>query len=237
MRLRAVFFDWGGTLAQVPPQLNRPELIWSSTCLGFDIRLAEAAIHLALDEVDRTVGPQIYAYVGRTREYWELYDGAVMDRLGIRIHRDEIEAAVQARFEDPSVVRLYPETRSVLDHLRAQGYPLGLISNHHDGLLDVLKYHGLDQVFESVTYSQEVGAEKPSPKVFERALKRAGCSSDKALHVGDSLRADVEGAQAFGLRAVWLNRDGREGVTTARTIRTLNELVPVVEQLAGSDTG
>ena len=132
-------------------------------------------------------------------------------------------------------MRLFPENRSVLDQLRAQGYPLGVISNHHDGLLDVLKFHGPDQVFDSVTSSQEVGAEKPSPAVFERALKRAGCSLDEALHVGNSLRADVEGAQACGLCAVWLNRDGRLGATTARTIQTLNELVPIVQQLAGPD--
>src|SRR5580658_1111173 len=237
MRSRTVFFDWGGTLAQIPPQLNRPELVWGSTCSGFDIRRTEAEIHQALVEVDRSLGPEIYRYVGRTREYWGLYDGAMTDRLCIQFRRDEIEAAVQAKFEDPSVVQLFPETWSVLDRLRAQGYPLGVISNHHDGLLDVLKFHSLDQVFESVTYSQEVGAEKPSSAVFERALKRAGCPPDEALHVGDSLRADVEGAQACGLSAVWLNRDGRPGLTTAPTIRTLNELVPIVEQLAGPGAG
>jgi len=94
MRLRTVSFDWGGTLAQIPPQLNRPELVWGSTCLGFDLRLTGAGIHQALVEVDQSLGPQIYRYVGRTREYWRFYDGAILDRLGIQFRRDEIETVV-----------------------------------------------------------------------------------------------------------------------------------------------
>jgi putative hydrolase of the HAD superfamily len=237
LKLRTIFFDWGGTLALVPPDLNRPEMVWSSTCADFGIQLPTAKIRRAHEEVDRSLGPEIYGYVGRTYEFWRRYNGAMMDRLGIQVHREEIEVAVQRRYDDVSVVQLYPETRSVLNLLRTRGYVLGLISNHNDRLLDVLKYHRLDTTFRSVTYSQEVGAEKPSPAVFARALERAGCLASEAVHVGDSLQADVDGARACGLRAVWLNRDGRPGETAARTIRTLSELVPLVEQLVGPDGG
>ncbi len=221
----------------VPPALSQPRRVWAAVGSRLDLPLADAEVQRALDETDRRLGPKIYQYVGRTGEYWHLYDNALMDLLDIRDRREEIEAAVQRVFDDPSVVLLYPEARSVLDHLRSQGYSLGLISNHHDGLLTVLKYHGLDRCFESVTYSQEVGAEKPSPTIFQRALERAGCSPTEAMHVGDSLLADVEGALRCGLGAVWVNRDGRPGSTTAFTIRNLNELAPLVEGLHRPSSG
>lgn len=119
----------------------------------------------------------------------------------------------------------------MLGQLQAEGYGLGVISNHDDGLLKVLKLHRLDQMFETVTYSHEVGAEKPSGKVFHRAMERAHCSPSAALHVGNSLSADVEGARQSGLEAIWINRDDQPVPAGIPSIRTLRELPSLVERL------
>jgi FMN phosphatase YigB (HAD superfamily) len=87
----------------------------------------------------------------------------------------------------------------------------------------------LDKLLDSVTFSQEVGAEKPAPEIFSKALERAHCAPSEAVHVGDSLRADVEGARRSGLQAVWLNRTNQPSSTDCLTISTLEELPSVLE--------
>ena len=68
------------------------------------------------------------------------------------------------------------------------------------------------------------GASKPDPAIFEYALELAGCSAARALHVGDSLEEDVNGARAAGIEAVWLNRAGAPATDGVPTIATLDEL-------------
>jgi 2-haloalkanoic acid dehalogenase type II len=231
MNLRAVTLDFGGTLAQPTPMFQRPALVWMEICPKYGIPVAKAQVEQAIVQVDRELGSRIYSYVGRTDEFWHLYDRALMVRLGIREQQDEIETAVQEIFDDPSNIQLYPETRDVLTDLRAQGYRLGLLSNHHDGLIKVLEYHRIDAFFEAVTYSQEVGAEKPAPAMFQRALERVGCAASEVVHVGDSRSADVEGARRSGLLPVWINRKGLPSSPELLTIRTLAELPPLLKQL------
>jgi 2-haloalkanoic acid dehalogenase type II len=231
MNVRAVFLDFGGTLARPTTMFKRPALVWMETCTKLKVPLAAPDVEEAIAQVDRELGGRIYSYVGRTDEFWHLYDAALMDRLGIRDRRDEIERAVQSIFDDPANVQLYPETRDVLVELNTLGYRLGLLSNHHDGLMKLLKYHEIESFFDDVTYSQEVGAEKPAPAMFQRALQRAGCTASEVVHVGDSLSADVEGARRSGLRPIWIDRTGRPHSPELLTIRSLTELPPLLQHL------
>jgi HAD superfamily hydrolase (TIGR01549 family) len=234
MVLTTVFFDFGGTLAY-SPTVDRPARVWVDVARDFDLNLSEVLAGQALEVVNEEIGNQIYQYVGRTQEFWHRYDELVMDRLRIREHREELGRAVDARFEDPANVELYPETLSVLESLRSDGYHLGLISNYHDGLLKILGYHGLDKLLETVTYSQEVGAEKPDPRVFAKALERARCGPSDALYVGNSLQHDVEGARRSGLQAVWLDRNQEATPVECVTIHTLQELPHVLDMIKGAD--
>lgn len=231
MALTRVFFDFGGTLAQVPATVERPWKVWVGVSRGFDLQLSETLVQHALEAVDEELEGQIYRFLGRTPEFWNLYDGLVMDRLRIRRHREEIGKAVDEIFSDPSRVRLFPETLPVLENLRSGGYHVGLISNHNDALLKILQYHGLDKLLETVTYSQEVGVEKPASEVFAKALERAHCSPADALHVGDSFLVDVEGARRAGLHAVWLNRGDEPSSADCLTIQSLNELPHILEMI------
>jgi len=74
-----------------------------------------------------------------------------------------------------------------------------------------------------VVTSAEVGAAKPSPRVFVRALAIAGVEPGDALHVGDKVDNDVEGAAAAGIRGVLLQREG-DPPPGVESIRSLQEL-------------
>ncbi|HTT73268.1 MAG TPA: HAD-IA family hydrolase [Thermoplasmata archaeon] len=229
MRPRTVFLDWGGTLAQPPLEFREPWTVWRRVLAAHRHPVAEPRLRRALDATTRELGPRIYDYLGRTPEYWRVHDQRVMDLLRIRESRGPIEDGIQRVFDDPSLVVLYPEARTVLTALRDRGYRTGIVSNHHEGLLRVVDHHGLRPLVDTVTFSQEARAEKPDPRIFALALRRAGCAASEAVHVGDSLRADVEGARGAGLRPVWLNRSRSEGSPGCPTIASLDELLPLLD--------
>jgi len=104
--------------------------------------------------------------------------------------------------------RAFPESAEVLSELRRRGYRLAICSNNSDIVLDQLQVTGLAGYFETVTYSEEAGAEKPHPLIFQVALRRMGVDASQAWHVGDSHPADMVGAQQAGLFPIWVKRGG-----------------------------
>ena len=224
-----VFFDFGGTLVRTwVSEGGHPADFWQRIARSSGIELDPARVREALEETDRELAGQLYDYLGRTPEFWKIYDGRVMDRLEIRERRDELSDAVDRSFREMSRGELYPEVTEVLGELRTRGYTLGLISNHNDALLEILDFHGIRPYFATVTYSQEAGAEKPDRRVFELALRRAGCAPEDALYVGDSWNADHRGATGVGMRAVWLNRRGAPPPEPCQQVRDLRELLRLV---------
>ncbi len=66
---------------------------------------------------------------------------------------------------------------------------------------------GIDHLFDEVVTAIKAGAAKPSPQVFEMAVRLGGAKAKETLHVGDHPRLDVDGARNAGLRTVWVNRN------------------------------
>jgi HAD superfamily hydrolase (TIGR01662 family) len=109
----------------------------------------------------------------------------------------------------PQHVRLYDEVPAMLDALRGR-YRLAIVSNG-DGPEQRRKIAplGLDADFPIVCISGELGVRKPEAAIFERALEALGVPAARAMHIGDDVRADVDGARGAGLAAaVWVRRDG-----------------------------
>ena len=115
---------------------------------------------------------------------------------------------------------------ALLDRLRARGVPVYGASN---GFLATqrrrLRLAGLLDRFADLYVSDDIGAEKPDPAFFRRALARAGRAAAEVLMVGDSYHADILGGSAAGLDTCWFCRGAadREPVWTHR-IRSLEEL-------------
>ena len=230
MTLRAVFFDFGGTLARADPTIDTPWKGWAKVAQELHLGLTEAEIRRVNHEADQRFEGQIYGYHGRTREFWRMRDMWAIERLGVKSQQRRYWDALQDFFENPDLVRLYPETREVLANVRAIGLHVGIISNYTDALVPRLKHLGLLPFFDSVTYSQAVGAEKPDPRMFSRAIKPASCRPHEALHVGDSWEGDYLGATRAGLRAAWLNRKGLPRPGACDEIRDLRGLLPLLRR-------
>lgn len=105
--------------------------------------------------------------------------------------------------------QVVPGTRELLSGLRAYGMRFGILTNNLvSEQIPKLKQLRLEQTFDVVTISEEVGAAKPDPKIFEVTLGRLELLADQVVMVGDSLETDIAGAQRVGIRSVWLNRFG-----------------------------
>ena len=128
----------------------------------------------------------------------------------------------QVYFKRRDEVRaLFPDVRPALERL-ASDYRLGLLSNGNSRAAAL----GIGDLVSFEVFSQDHGGvEKPDPRLFEIALREAGCEPHELLHVGDSPESDVAGALNADVEPVLLDRDGmREGEGATVRIRSLAEL-------------
>jgi HAD superfamily hydrolase (TIGR01509 family) len=101
--------------------------------------------------------------------------------------------------------RVGPGVDSALGRLRAAGVKLAVVSNSEGTVGALLAEVGLARHLDTVVDSWVVGVAKPDPRIFRIALERLAVSATDAVMVGDSLAADVAGAQAAGMDAVLLD--------------------------------
>jgi putative hydrolase of the HAD superfamily len=128
--------------------------------------------------------------------------------------------------------RPFPEVPGVLRSARAAGIRLVVVSNWDVSLHDALETTGLAPLLDGVVTSAEFGRAKPDPAIFARGLELAGVEAADALHVGDDLAADVEGARAAGIAVRLVVRDGAAAPPGVEAIVSLAQL-PGLEGGAG----
>jgi putative hydrolase of the HAD superfamily len=95
-----------------------------------------------------------------------------------------------------------PGVREALDVLAAHGLALAVVGNWDITLPGRLTAAGLADRFQTIVTSAEAGVAKPSPAIFELALRRLGVTPRRTLHIGDGA-ADEEGARATGMQFEW----------------------------------
>ena len=130
------------------------------------------------------------------------------DNLGRVLRRLDVAADpapyVDLFFDVTTRVELYPEVPAALAALGA--LPSAIVSNADHEHVASWRF---ELPVRFVLISEAVGAYKPGGPIFRAALDRLGLRPDEVLHVGDSDVDDVQGAKAAGLRAAWVNREGR----------------------------
>jgi putative hydrolase of the HAD superfamily len=122
--------------------------------------------------------------------------------------------------------RPYPEVPAVLGALRERGVARVVVSNWDVSLHDVLERTNLRPLLDAVVTSAEYGVAKPDPAIFAHALELAGgVAPADAVHAGDDVAADVEGARAAGIAPVFVARDGETGPSGVRVAPSLDALL------------
>jgi len=122
-----------------------------------------------------------------------------------KIDRDNFFEIAYEHFAEAGVWELYPEVADVLEKLQTQ-FQLAVISNFDGRLRFILEQLGISKFFSDVFISSELGADKPDPEIFRRALKFIRLEPDQVLHVGDDAERDWKAATAAGLSIFQLDR-------------------------------
>lgn len=121
---------------------------------------------------------------------------------------DQDLAAVEARaaryWAYPSTA-LYPDVVPCLQGLEGR-FRLGVIANQPSSVRSAMERDGLTRFFEVWGVSDDLGLQKPDPKLFSHVLYTAGVSPARSVMIGDRLDYDVRPAKAAGMRAVWVLR-------------------------------
>ncbi len=125
----------------------------------------------------------------------------------------------------PQKTHLFPDTHETLGYLREK-YTLHLISNGFgDASETKVTMCDLRKYFSTIVISERVGVHKPHPEIFHYAVANAKTAIPESVMIGDSVEADVRGAQNVGMDAIFFNPKGAAVPTDVKkSIVTLNEL-------------
>jgi putative hydrolase of the HAD superfamily len=194
----------------------------------------EASDRWFWDEYHRP-GNDTWSDDARIEDYWRRYNSVILGHLKVRELQEVLERVMASQFANDAW-ELYPDVEPMLSEVKQLGVAIGIVSDWASHLRDVATELGLDRYVDFVLPSGAVGVAKPNPTFFHMALERAGVSADEGLMVGDSYRADVRGAWAAGMDAVWLDRtegvsitpDDEPAPTDVRVIRSLAEVPDIV---------
>ncbi len=110
---------------------------------------------------------------------------------------------------------VYPHAAECLARLHER-YKIGVIANQSTGTANRMNQYGLSQYLDLIIASAEEGMAKPDLRIFELALKRANCSPENAVMIGDRLDNDIIPAKRVGLKTIWI-RQGFGGMATPVT--------------------
>jgi HAD superfamily hydrolase (TIGR01549 family) len=247
MPTRAIVFDLFDTLVDLPmdalPRLAIGGRLVPSTAGALHREVAARkpieldAFVAMLAEVDRTHRETHYA-AGRELPTLDRFT-ALVARLGLA------DPELAQRLTDvhmgmvASVARAHAHHPALLARLRRRAR-LGVCSNfsHTPTALAVLSTAGLGEALDAVVVSHDAGWRKPRREIFEAVLEALAVAPAEAVHVGDSLAADIAGAAALGMRTAWITRCVRDveaalarhsGPAPTWVIRDLAELEPLLD--------
>ncbi|MDG5759172.1 HAD family hydrolase [Natronococcus sp. A-GB1] len=219
---------------------------YDAICFDLDSTLCEptqdpaAVLERAFEGVDRdpfctpadlrAAVPEVPTVQTAEQFYRELFK-EVADRADADLAPSLAEQYLEV--QNPSAVRFRPGAETALEYARERGR-VGLITNGgRKTQIQKLRALGIEDAFDVRVYTNPNAGVFPKPDAapFERALGALEASPERAIHVGDSLRADVAGANAMGLDSAWIDvgRDdvGREHEPTYE-LDSLEEFASIV---------
>jgi epoxide hydrolase-like predicted phosphatase len=197
MSIRAVFFDLGGVIVRTEYQAPRQQLAE---------RLGMEYDDLSKIVFDSETGAQASIGSITALQHWE----SVIKRLK-RPHEEL--TSIRDEFFAGDIV-----DRNILNFLRRlRGkYKTGLISNAWSDLRAYIVREKMDDAFDHIIISAEVGVAKPEAKIFKIALEQAGVSPNEAVFV-DDFYVNIEGGEKVGLQGIHF-KDAESALAQLKTL-------------------
>jgi putative hydrolase of the HAD superfamily len=201
--IRAVFFDVDFTLIYPGPTFRGEGYRRFAERYGLEVDVAafDRAVASAAPILDRPASANYDA------EIFVRYTSHILEQMGARGGR--LEACAREIYGEWAACQhfeLFDDVAPALRELDRAGLRIGLISNSHRCLASFQSHFELDGLIACAVSSSEHGLMKPHPSIFRAALDLIEVPAGEALMVGDSVRQDIDGAVAAGMRAVLVHR-------------------------------
>lgn len=206
--LRTIFFDAAGTLIYLPQSVGHHyALVGKRVGLALDPEPLDQAFSTCWKQLPARpaiAGPR----EDDDKEWWRELVNRVLEQVAPgtgELDRDAFFEVAYSHFAEAGVWELYPEVADVLEALSGR-FDLAVVSNFDGRLRMILEHLGISKFFSHVFLSSELGADKPDPEVFRRALRLSNVRPQEVLHAGDDPVRDWEAARAAGLAVFELRR-------------------------------
>ena len=177
------------------------------------------------------------AFLRVDRFLWPLLHGSkVGERQEAKGDRQDLTALAEQMSED--FLHLTTAHFSLLEgaeelvHYLAEKYPLTVVTN---GFVEVqyekFEKSGLRDCFAHIVLSEEVGCQKPNPRIYEEALRMNGVSAEEAVMIGDSWNSDIQGAINAGIDQIWIRKSQDplpNGQSATYIVKSLAEVMEIL---------
>ena len=237
-KYKAVFLDWDDTIGDFHG--------------AADLALAQMYEKYQLDRYFASLDEFVGLYKPHNLELWAKYgeDKVTKEYLSLdRFLFPLMHGSLYPNGETAQVVRLamtmsddflalttahfslLPGAEEIVRYL-AEKYPLTIVTN---GFVEVqyekFDKSGLKDYFSHIVLSEEVGCQKPNPRIFEEALRLNGLSADEVVMVGDSWYSDIQGAINAGIDQIWIRKSQDplpEGQSATYLVQSLSEVMEIL---------
>ncbi len=224
MKYKAIFFDRDGTLTYFikEKELWRDNIISQWSGKPFELPYEKMMNLFSLASEGRKPW---YKTVDDERRFFQRYYRYLLIGEGIT---DDVDAKAKLLFEELwcNDRNLFPETVEVLEYFYNKGYKMGVISDTSPSLEYTLQQLGIAKYFTSFTASSLVGAGKPSPIIFNAALKAQGVKTEESIYV-DDYKPEADGARVQDFTSFLIDRNGEN--KDEWTIMDLRQLIEFAE--------
>lgn len=231
--IRAVFFDLYDTLVGFDPPR---EIVQARAMEPFGFGVDKDGIDAGYVMADALMAEQtakepLSALAHEAQSsFFERYEQLILRGAGHEVDLQKAGEVWKAVRRQEYGFALYDDVMPALDALRSNGYVVGVITNMSQPGQDVAKRMGFRNNVDFTLSSMDVGASKPDPKMFRAALDRAGVEASAAVHVGDQLETDIDGARGAGINPILIDRHSAAiDYDACPRITTLDELPPVLD--------
>ncbi len=232
--IRGLIFDLGSTLIYNQHDLNWPRAL--------DRMRGELLVHLQAAGYVIDPAPFLALFAAKVHQYsdqrmtdWVEYTTtwiltSTLEEMNLPAPPPEVARAALAAYYaySESLWKPVPGLHETLDQLAAAGLRLGLISNAADegNVQRLVDWADLRRYFDPIVVSAAVGLRKPNPAIFERVLRPWGLPPGEIAMVGDTLGADILGAQLSGLHSIWFTPYANHPANSAHRGNIIPEVEP-----------
>jgi putative hydrolase of the HAD superfamily len=230
--VRAVSFDAAGTLFHTARPVGE---LYATVDARHGVDVDAAALHTRFRAAFGAAPP--LAFPGAPADELRAREQAWWRDVVARVFASARFADFDAFFADlftffasPAAWRVDSDAHALLATLRARALTILVVSNFDARVRGVLAALGLAPLVDHVTISSEAGAAKPDPAIFHRALGDLALEPGALVHVGDTVREDLRGARAAGVRVVLVG--GAELAAEAPDALVVTRLGEVANRIA-----